>query len=127
MKLLKTKLLVLIAAAVCFFAAGYVAKAQAAGPATNTITLFWSIVNPVSPYVYEIQQSNGSVTNWFVLASNLPPNVLSYTLNVDKDPSRFWRVRAINQTNNLWATDFSNLVQPAWPGLIGTLGIRPGL
>ncbi len=124
--IMKRKLLLLVSAA-CFVCAGYVVKAQAAGPATNQVTLFWqALISPMTPYVFEVQQSNLNTNSWITIANNLPSTTLTLTLLVDKDPARFWRVRALNATNSAWATDFSNLVNPAWPGLIGTLGIRPG-
>ncbi len=124
---MKRKLLLIISAA-CFLLAGYVSNAQGAGPATNQVTLFWTaLVNPQTPYVFEVQQSNLNTNSWVTIANNLPSSTLTLTLLVDKDPARYWRVRALNSTNSAWATDFSNLVSPAWPGLIGTLGIRPGL
>ncbi len=124
---MKSKLLLIVSAA-AFMAAGYVSHAQAAGPATNNVTLFWTaLVNPTAPYVFEVQQSNLNTNSWVTIANNLPSTTLALTLQVDKDPARYWRVRAVNATNSLWTTDFSNLVSPGWPGLIGTLGIRPGL
>ena len=116
-----------IIACVLFFLAGYAARAQAAGPATNVVTLYWtaSVPNGV-PYVYEIQQSL-SITNqvWTTIAANVPSSVLSLSLNVDRD-MKYFRMRTVNATNSQWVGDFSNVANTSWPPVGGNFGIRQG-
>ena len=103
------------------------AKAQAAGPATNVITLTWTApTNSSVPFVYEVQQATSiTIPNWGTVANNIPATTLFLTLTVDKD-MKWFRVRAVNQTNSIWTSDFSNVASTAWPGQGGSLSIRLG-
>ena len=118
-----------ILAAVCWILAvlTLAARAQAAGPATNVITLTWTApTNSAVPFVYEVQQATSiTIPNWGTVANNIPATTLFLTLNVDKD-MKWFRVRAVNQTNSIWTSDFSNVASTAWPGQGGNLSIRLG-
>jgi len=103
------------------------ARAQAAGPATNIVTLYWTPPPPQQvPYVFELQQSN-SITNasWFTIANNIPSNVFAFSVSVDRD-MKWFRMRLVNATNSIWTGDFGNTASTAWPGQGGTLSIRLG-
>ena len=102
--------------------------ANAAGPATNVVTLHWTgPTNSEVPFVYEVHQSL-LVTNgpWVVIAANIPSAQTNLTLNIDRD-TKFWKVRCVNATNSAWFSDFSNTASTLWPGQGGNLGIRLGL
>ncbi len=121
---MKSKLL-LIASAACFMCAGYMAKAQAAGPATNQVTLAWSFIEaPQVPFNTEIQQSLLNTNTWTILA-NVPGGQTNYTFNISKQLT-FFRVRSINATNGAWNGDFSNVASTLWPPAGGNLSIRLG-
>ena len=115
--------------AICFILAmlTLAAKAQAAGPATNLVTLTWTApTNNSVPYVYEVQQATSiTVPNWLTLAQNIPSNILFLTLSVDRD-MKWFRIRSVNSTNSIWVSDFSNVASTAWPGQGGNLSIRLG-
>lgn len=118
-----------ILTAICFILAmlTLAAKAQAAGPATNVVTLTWTApTNNTVPFVYEMQQTLSLTTPaWVTIAANIPSNVVFLTLNVDRD-MKFFRMRSVNSTNSAWVSDFSNVASTAWPAPGGNLGIRLG-
>src|SRR5678815_2314933 len=103
------------------------ARAQAAGPATNLVTLTWTApTNNAVPYVFEVQQANSiTVPSWFTIGNNIPSNILFLTVSVDRD-MKWFRVRSVNSTNSIWVSDFSNVASTAWPGQGGNLSIRLG-
>ena len=115
-------------AAICFILAilTLAARAQAAGPATNVVTLMWTApTNSPVPYMYEIQQSSLNTNSWLTLIAALPGTATNFTMVADKE-LKFFRIRAINATNSAWASDFSNTASTLWPGQGGNLGIRLG-
>jgi len=117
-----------IITAVCFILAilTVAAKAQAAGPATNVVTLTWTApTNSPVPFVYEIQQSSLNTNNWLTLIASVAGNATNFTMVVDKD-LKFFRIRAVNATNSAWFSDYSNTASTLWPGQGGNLGIRLG-
>ncbi len=124
---MKSKLLLLAA---CLVLAGNLeAQTQAAGPATNQVTLVWTApTNSPVPYVYEVQQSSDvavPIIVWTVIANNVPSNQTTLTLNIDRS-SKYWRVRSLNATNAAWSSDFSNVASTLWPGQGGNLSVRLG-
>ncbi len=117
---MKYKLLIL-----CFMLAGCVENSQAAGPATNVVTLVWTApTNSTVPFVYEVQQSSDLIL-WAVIAPSVPSGTTNMTLQVDKD-LKCWRVRSVNATNSAWASDFSNVASTLWPAAGGNLSIQLG-
>lgn len=127
MKTLKQILLFAVALS-CFFLPDTISKAQAAGPATNVITLTWTAAPPTSPpvpFFYEIHQSTNLALNVWTVIANVASTTLQYTASVDKDMKSF-KVRTVNSTNSIWVGDFSNVVSTAWPGTGGNLAIRLG-
>jgi len=104
------------------------AKAQAAGVATNVVTLTWTAsTNTSIPTVYEVHQTLSLATpTWVVIAGNIPSTTTNLTVsNIDRD-FKAWKVRAVNATNSTWTSDFSNVATTAWPSPGGNLGIRLG-
>jgi hypothetical protein len=127
MKTLKQVLLFTIAI-LAFFLPDTISQAQAAGPATNVVTLFWTAAPPTSPAVpffYEVHQSTNLALNVWTVIANVPSNTLQFSLSVDKDMKSF-KVRTVNSTNSIWVGDFSNVASTAWPGTGGNLAIRLG-
>ena len=117
-------------AAICFILAilTVAAKAQAAGPATNVVTLTWTAPTNSGgvPFVYEVQQTASiTVPSWITVGNNIPSTTLFFTISVDRD-MKWFRVRSVNQTNSIWVSDFSNVASTAWPGQGGNLSIRLG-
>ena len=118
-----------ILTAICFILAilTLAAKAQAAGPATNVVTLTWTAAtNTTIPTVYEVHQTLSLTTPaWVVIAANIPSTTTNLTLSTDRDFKAF-KVRSVNATNSAWTSDFSNVATTAWPSPGGNLGIRLG-
>jgi len=124
MKPTKNKYLVI--AAVYWIAATITYCVVASGPATNVVTLTWiGPTNSPVPYVFEVQQSLLNTNSWTSFSPYLPSTTTNLTLSIDRD-LKFWRVRALNATNNAWATDFSNVASTLWPGQGDGLSIRLG-
>jgi len=113
--------------AVCWILAVLTLAAKAAGPATNTVTLYWTApTNSPVPFVYEVHQTLSlTAPVWTVVAANIPSTTTNQVLNIDRD-FKAWKVRCVNATNSAWVSDFSNVASTAWPSAGGNLGIRLG-
>jgi len=120
---LKPKNGFLIIAAVFWILACIVFCANAAGPATNVVTLSWVQEFQVTPYFAEVHQSTNLV-NWIVI-TNVPSTQTNLSLSIDKD-LKAWKVRNVNSTNIALVSDFSNVVGTPWPLPAGNLSIRLG-
>ena len=122
-------ILLLVIAATCLFISGVMTHAQAAGPATNQVTLVWNApTNSPVPYVYEVNQtlSLSGTPVWTVVAANIPSTTTNQTLMIDRD-FKAWKVRCVNATNTAWVSDFSNVATTLWPSSGGNLSVRLGL
>jgi len=127
---MKPKSILLPFIAICWIIATitYCANAQAAGPATNTVTLVWvAPTNSPVPFTYELHQSLSLVNPvWTVVAANIPATQTNLSLTIDRD-LKYWKLRCINATNTAWTSDFSNVASTLWPTSGGNLSIRLGL
>ena len=102
--------------------------ANAAGPATNVITIYWKPpVGETLPIGYKLYSSTNAAQPlpWTVVATQTQTN---FVMSVTKEPRLFFYVTAYNLTNSTWGeSDPSNVDMTKWPFHGDDLGVRQGL